>query len=170
MYTVSFRQNENLEDKELDDLYNDLRVFEAEVESKKRPSGYSHNAAFLSSTSEASHIGEKGSTAYAQNPEVATDSVLEAFLASHASSPLINDDLEQIHPDDLEEMDLKWQMAMLTMRMTRFISRNGRKNFAMKREDGAGFDKTKVKCYKCHKKDWDLIGAIKLKMPWTTRH
>ena len=31
MYTVSFKQNENLEDKELDDLYNDLRVFEAEV-------------------------------------------------------------------------------------------------------------------------------------------
>nr|GEW37927.1 hypothetical protein [Tanacetum cinerariifolium] len=26
------------------------------------------------------------------------------------------DDLEQIHPDDMEEMDLRWQMAMLTMR------------------------------------------------------
>ena len=24
-------------------------------------------------------------------------------------------------------------------------------NFAMKREDGVGFDKTKVECYKCHK-------------------
>ena len=40
---------------------------------------------------------------------------------------------------------------MLTMRMKRFISRTGRKNFAMKREDGARFDKTKVGCYKCHK-------------------
>ena len=108
MYTISFRQNENLEDKELDDLYNDLRVFEAEVESKKRPSGYSHNASFLSSASEASQIGEKGSTTFAQNPETAIDSVLEAFLASHASFPLINHDLEQIHPDDLEEVDLKW--------------------------------------------------------------
>ncbi|GKA15765.1 hypothetical protein Tco_0695512, partial [Tanacetum coccineum] len=39
MYTVSFRQNDQLEDKDLDDLYNDLRVFEAEVESKKKPSG-----------------------------------------------------------------------------------------------------------------------------------
>ena len=107
MYTVSFRQNENLEDKELDDLYNDLRAFEAEVESKKRPSGYSHNAAFLSSASETIRIGEKGSTTFAQNPETASDFVLEAFLASHASPPLVNDDLEQIHPDDLEEMDLK---------------------------------------------------------------
>nr|GEU47667.1 ribonuclease H-like domain-containing protein [Tanacetum cinerariifolium] len=28
-------------------------------------------------------------------------------------------DLEQIHPDDMEEMDLRWQMAMLTMRARR---------------------------------------------------
>jgi len=27
-------------------------------------------------------------------------------------------------------MDLKWQMAMLTMRVKRFINRTGRKNFA----------------------------------------
>ena len=51
----------------------------------------------------------------------------------------------------MEEMDLKWEMAMLIMRVKRFISRTGRKNFAMKREDGAGFDKSKVECYKCHK-------------------
>ena len=48
-------------------------------------------------------------------------------------------------------MDLKWQMAMLTMRVKRFINRTGRKNFAMKREDGAGFHKYKVERYKCHK-------------------
>lgn len=35
--TVSFRQSEELESKELDDLYNDLRVFESEVEAKKKP-------------------------------------------------------------------------------------------------------------------------------------
>ncbi|KAI3696604.1 hypothetical protein L6452_29010 [Arctium lappa] len=31
MYTVSYRQSDNLEEKELDDLYNDLRVFETEL-------------------------------------------------------------------------------------------------------------------------------------------
>nr|GFC67331.1 putative zinc finger, CCHC-type [Tanacetum cinerariifolium] len=31
-----------------------------------------------------------------------------------------------IDPDDLEEMDLKWQMAMLTMRARRFLKRTGR--------------------------------------------
>nr|GEX46854.1 hypothetical protein [Tanacetum cinerariifolium] len=30
-----------------------------------------------------------------------------------------NEDLKQIDPDDLEKMDLKWQMAMLTMRARR---------------------------------------------------
>ncbi|GKG09905.1 ribonuclease H-like domain-containing protein, partial [Tanacetum coccineum] len=37
------------------------------------------------------------------------------------------------------------------MRVKRFIKRTGRNNFSQKREDGAGFDKSKVECYKCHK-------------------
>nr|GEU77901.1 ribonuclease H-like domain-containing protein [Tanacetum cinerariifolium] len=42
-----------------------------------------------------------------------SDAVIFAFMASQPSSPqLVNEDLEQIHPDDLEEMDLKWQMAI----------------------------------------------------------
>nr|GEV44930.1 hypothetical protein [Tanacetum cinerariifolium] len=49
-----------------------------------------------------------------------SDAVIYVFLASQPSSPqLVNEDLEQIHPDDLEEMDLKWQMVMLTMRARR---------------------------------------------------
>ncbi|KAI3665060.1 hypothetical protein L6452_43677 [Arctium lappa] len=112
-----------------------LRLFEAEVEAKKRPSGYTHNAALLSSSS---------STDSAAN----TESVSTVI---HANSGLINDDLEQINADDLEEMDIKWQMAMLTMRVKRFIKRTGRNNFSQRREDGAGFDKSKVECYKCHK-------------------
>nr|GEY17068.1 retrovirus-related Pol polyprotein from transposon TNT 1-94 [Tanacetum cinerariifolium] len=35
-------------------------------------------------------------------------------------------DLEQIHPDDMEEMDFRWQMAMLTMR-----ARRKKKNLTM---------------------------------------
>ena len=107
MYTVSFRQTDNLEDKELDDLYNDLRAFEAEVVAKRRPAGYSHNAALLSSASEPIASGDMGSTTFVPKQESASDSVLEAFLASHANSSLTNDDLEQIHPDDLEDMNLK---------------------------------------------------------------
>nr|GEV76175.1 reverse transcriptase domain-containing protein [Tanacetum cinerariifolium] len=41
-----------------------------------------------------------------------------------------NEDLQQIHPDDLKEMDLRWQMAMLTMRARRFL-KNTRRKFSM---------------------------------------
>nr|GFC73060.1 ribonuclease H-like domain-containing protein [Tanacetum cinerariifolium] len=37
------------------------------------------------------------------------------------SPHLDNDDLKQIDADDLEEIDLKWQMAMLTMRERKFL-------------------------------------------------
>ncbi|KAJ9553888.1 hypothetical protein OSB04_017933 [Centaurea solstitialis] len=166
IYTISFRQGDNLEDKELEDLYNDLRIFEAEVEKKKRPIGYSHNAALLSSENPSSFnttafdntTATYNTTANetvsnvnsCSSQEINEDTVLEAFLASHVKSSLINDDLDQINADDLEEMDIKWQMAMLTLRMKRFIRRTGRNNFDLKRGDKAGFDKSKVRCYKCN--------------------
>ncbi|GJT00555.1 hypothetical protein Tco_0821724 [Tanacetum coccineum] len=43
------------------------------------------------------------------------------------SPQLAHEDLQQIHPDDIEEMDLRWQMAMLTMRARRFLKNTGRK-------------------------------------------
>nr|GEX41055.1 ribonuclease H-like domain-containing protein [Tanacetum cinerariifolium] len=49
-----------------------------------------------------------------------SDAVICAFLASQSNSPqLAHDDLKQIHLDDMKEMDLRWQMAMLTMRARR---------------------------------------------------
>ncbi|GJS81348.1 putative ribonuclease H-like domain-containing protein [Tanacetum coccineum] len=46
-----------------------------------------------------------------------SDAVICAFFASQPNSPqLVHEDLQQIHPDDMEEMDLRWQMTMLTMR------------------------------------------------------
>ncbi|GKG09553.1 hypothetical protein Tco_0338299, partial [Tanacetum coccineum] len=51
-----------------------------------------------------------------------------------------NEDLEHIDTDDLEEMDLKWQVAMLTMRVKKKTGRN--LNFNGK--ETVGFDKTKL--------------------------
>ncbi|GJT36256.1 putative ribonuclease H-like domain-containing protein [Tanacetum coccineum] len=80
-----------------------------------------------------------------------SDAVICAFFASQPNSPqLDNEDLQQIHPDDLEEMDLKWQMAMLTMRAMRFLKKIGRKFFVNGNET-IRFDKSKVKFYNCHK-------------------
>ncbi|GJY41277.1 ribonuclease H-like domain-containing protein, partial [Tanacetum coccineum] len=48
-------------------------------------------------------------------------------------------------------MDLRWQMAMLTMRTRRFLKNTGRK-LTINANESIGFDKSKVECYNCHKK------------------
>nr|GEU56451.1 putative ribonuclease H-like domain-containing protein [Tanacetum cinerariifolium] len=53
-----------------------------------------------------------------------SDAVVYSFFASQSNSPqLDNKDLKQIDPDDLEEIDLEWQMSMLIMRARRFLKR-----------------------------------------------
>nr|GFA60621.1 hypothetical protein [Tanacetum cinerariifolium] len=55
------------------------------------------------------------------NVDSLSDVVIYSFFVSHSnSSQLDKEDLKQIDPDDLEEMDLKWQMAMLTIRARGF--------------------------------------------------
>nr|GEU80325.1 reverse transcriptase domain-containing protein [Tanacetum cinerariifolium] len=54
------------------------------------------------------------------NVDSVCDAVIYSFFACQSNSPqLDNEDLKKIDPDDLEEMNLKWQMAMLTMRARR---------------------------------------------------
>ncbi|GKF49479.1 hypothetical protein Tco_0142730, partial [Tanacetum coccineum] len=73
--------------------------------------------------------------------------VVCAFLASQLNNPqLAHEDLQQIHPDDL-----RWKMAMLTMRARRFLKNTGRK-LTINGNEFVGFDKYKVECYNCHKK------------------
>ncbi|GJW38150.1 ribonuclease H-like domain-containing protein [Tanacetum coccineum] len=81
-----------------------------------------------------------------------SDAVICAFFASQPNIPqLDNEDLQQINPDDLEEIDLRWQMAMLTMRARRFLKNSGRK-LTVNGTETIGFDKSKVECYNCHKR------------------
>ncbi|GJZ13894.1 ribonuclease H-like domain-containing protein [Tanacetum coccineum] len=47
-------------------------------------------------------------------------------------------------------MDLRWQMAMLTMRARRFLKKT-RSKFFVNGNETIGFDKSKVECYNCHK-------------------
>ncbi|GKB25284.1 retrovirus-related pol polyprotein from transposon TNT 1-94, partial [Tanacetum coccineum] len=60
-------------------------------------------------------------------------------------SQLVHEDLEQIHDDDLEEMDLKWNMALLSMRARKFYQRTGRK-IIIDGNSTAGYDKSKEMC------------------------
>nr|GEX05553.1 hypothetical protein [Tanacetum cinerariifolium] len=64
-----------------------------------------------------STVGAKLTASTLPNVDSLSNAVIYSFFASQSSSPqLDNKDLKQIDVDDLKEMDLKWQMAMLTMR------------------------------------------------------
>nr|GFC92093.1 ribonuclease H-like domain-containing protein [Tanacetum cinerariifolium] len=59
-------------------------------------------------------------------------------------------DINQIDEDDMEEMDIKWNMALLSMRADKFWKRTGKK-ISIQGSDVAGFEKSKVECFNCHK-------------------
>ncbi|GKE74280.1 ribonuclease H-like domain-containing protein, partial [Tanacetum coccineum] len=141
-----------------DDLYNNFKIVEQEVNSS------SQNMAFVSSPSSTNKVNTayRISTANTQDSpasnQVSTastanfsDAIVYAFLASQSNgSQLVHEDLKQIHEDDLEEMDLKWQLALLSMRTRRFFQKTGRK-ITINGSDTAGHDKSKVECFNCHK-------------------
>ncbi|GJV19140.1 ribonuclease H-like domain-containing protein [Tanacetum coccineum] len=78
-----------------DDLYNNLRVFESDV---------------------------KGSTASSSSPQNYEQTSSYSLLANQSSCPQLgHKDLEQIDEYDLEEIDLKWQVAMISMRMKKVL-------------------------------------------------
>ncbi|GKA28177.1 putative ribonuclease H-like domain-containing protein [Tanacetum coccineum] len=153
-----------------DDLYNNFKIVEQEVKGTANSSSSSSslNMAFVSSPSSTN----EANTAYGvstDNIQVSTastqvstaslsDATVYAFLANQPNgSQLVHEDLKQIHEDDLEEMDLKWQLALLSMRTIRGPRNQDSKNWnqdssrrtvnveensskAMLAIDGAGFD------------------------------
>ncbi|GJY22210.1 ribonuclease H-like domain-containing protein [Tanacetum coccineum] len=70
--------------------------------------------------------------------------------SSSQSPPTQNNPSITIDEYDLEEMDLKWQVVMISMRMKKFYKKTGRK-LQFDAKELVGFDKTKVECYNCHK-------------------
>nr|GEW99791.1 ribonuclease H-like domain-containing protein [Tanacetum cinerariifolium] len=62
----------------------------------------------------------------------------------------LNDSPQSTYPN-VEEMDLRWQMAFLTMRARRFLQKTG-KNLGDNGPTSMGFDMSKVECYNCHRK------------------
>nr|GEY31092.1 hypothetical protein [Tanacetum cinerariifolium] len=78
------------------------------------------------------------------NIDSLSNAVIFSFFSSQSTSPqLDNEDLKQIDVDDLKEMDLRWQMAMLTMRARRTAPvENSTSNALVSQCDG-------IRCY-----DW----------------
>nr|GEZ18464.1 putative ribonuclease H-like domain-containing protein [Tanacetum cinerariifolium] len=149
----------DLEDKSLDDLFNSLKIYESEVKHSSSLGTESHNLPFVSSTPadntndlvsaavNVSAIGTKMSASTLLNVNSLSNAVIYSLFASQSSSPqLDNEELKQIDADDLEEMDLKWQMAMLTMRARRFLQKTGR-NLGANGPTSMGFDMEKITKY-----------------------
>ncbi|GKE75184.1 ribonuclease H-like domain-containing protein, partial [Tanacetum coccineum] len=89
--------------------------------------------------------------AFNTNNDVNTATGYNLQGQSVSGPQLDSEDLEQINTDDMEEMDLKWQVAMLTMRVKRFYNKTGRK-LSFNSKDTIGFDKSKVECFNCHRR------------------
>nr|GEX51259.1 hypothetical protein [Tanacetum cinerariifolium] len=112
----------DLDTMSLDDLYNHLKVYEAEVQKKSDPN--SQNMAFISSTKHNSGNKDKNTacvstannifpTASASVASISQDTAC-AYIASQFSGSQIKfEDINQIDEDDIEEMDIKWSMALL---------------------------------------------------------
>ncbi|GJZ59648.1 hypothetical protein Tco_0615464 [Tanacetum coccineum] len=139
----------------MDNLYNNLKIYKPEVKGTSSSSKNKQNVSFVSSNSTNSINGAVNTahgttTASTQATAVnsttidnLSDVVICAFFASQPNSPqLNNEDLQQIHPDDLEEMDLRWQIAMLTIRARRFL-KNTRRKFSMNGNADLWVDKSR---------------------------
>nr|GEZ32782.1 hypothetical protein [Tanacetum cinerariifolium] len=136
-HALIWRNKAYIETISFDDLYNKLKIYEPELTGSSSTSQNLKNMAFVSSnstnstssTNEADNTNTafRVSTAHSQGNTVnftyidnLSDAVIYAFLVSQPNSPqLAREDLEQIDHDDLEEMDLHWEMAMLTIRARR---------------------------------------------------
>ncbi|GKF10425.1 ribonuclease H-like domain-containing protein [Tanacetum coccineum] len=164
-HVIVWMNKPDIETMSIDDLYNNFKIVEQKVKKTVGASNGNQNMAFMSTPSTSS-TNDEVSTA---NPKVSTgstnantastqdstaslsDATIYTFLANHLNrSQLVHEDLEQIHEDDIEEMDLKWQLALLSMRARRYYQRTGKK-ITINGSDTAGYDKSKVECFNCHK-------------------
>nr|GEY56883.1 putative reverse transcriptase domain-containing protein [Tanacetum cinerariifolium] len=154
----------DLEEQSLDDLFNNLKIYETEVKHSSSTGTVTQNLAFvfLSNIDSATDSVSAAASVFVvcakllvsslPNVDSLSNAVIYSFFASQSSSPqLDNKDLKQIDVDDLEEIDLRWQMAMLTMRARRFLQKTGR-TLGANGPTSMGFDMSKVECYNCHRK------------------
>nr|GEU68135.1 hypothetical protein [Tanacetum cinerariifolium] len=161
MYIIVWRNKDDLDTMSLDDVYNHLKVYEPEVQKKLESN--CQNMAFISSSNTSSKKGKVSTasvpTASTQvstaNTDVAAASLSHdticTYIATQSNGSQIKyEDITQIDEDGIEEIDIKWHMALLSMRADRFWKKMGKKH-TIQGSDVAGFDKSKVECFNFHK-------------------
>ncbi|GJY03491.1 putative ribonuclease H-like domain-containing protein [Tanacetum coccineum] len=137
----------DLDTMSFDDLYNNFKIVEQEVKECRY-----ERCVFSTANTQVSPASTQVSTSSTQvSTANLSDDNVYAFLASQPNgSQHVYEDLEQIHEDDIEEMDLKWQLALLSMRIRRFFQKTGR-NITINGSDTTRYDKSNVECFNCHK-------------------
>ncbi|GJU47552.1 hypothetical protein Tco_1204818 [Tanacetum coccineum] len=134
-HVVVWMNKADIETMSIDDLYNNFKIVEQDVKKSVGASSGAQNLAFMTAPStsstndvntanpayEVSTVSPNINTAC---PQVSTanfsDNNVYAFMVENPNgSNLLQQDLEQIHEDYLEAMDLKWQLFLLSMRAKR---------------------------------------------------
>nr|GFB96737.1 hypothetical protein [Tanacetum cinerariifolium] len=142
------RNKNDLDSMSLDDFYNHLKVYEAEVQ--KKSNSNSQDIAFISSSKNSNNKDGNticvttASTAFftgSVNVAIISQDTASAYITSQSNGSQIKfEDINQIDEDDMEEMDIKWNMALLSMREDKFWKRIGKK-INIQGSDVASFDK-----------------------------
>ncbi|GKD97660.1 ribonuclease H-like domain-containing protein, partial [Tanacetum coccineum] len=134
------RNKPDIDEIDIDDLYNNLRVYEDKMKRSSSSTPNSQNLAFLSlRNSSTNEVVLPVDLLYLCQPTNSPQLAIEGFFSS-------------IDGDDLEELDSSgWQVAMLTVRVKKFIQRTGR-NMDFKEKRPVSLDKSKIECYNCHRK------------------
>nr|GEZ92333.1 hypothetical protein [Tanacetum cinerariifolium] len=85
---------------------------------------------------------------YAHSGSIMED-VLHSFVVENEpTKQLAYEDFEQVDQIEMEELDIKWQMTMLSLRINRFQKKAGR-NINFNKKDPARFNRRKARCYNC---------------------
>ncbi|GJU77977.1 hypothetical protein Tco_1275047 [Tanacetum coccineum] len=115
----------------MDDLYNNLKIYELEVKGTSSSSTNTQNITFVSANS---------STNGAVN--TAYGDTTASTQATAVNSTTIDNLSDAVICAFFAKRDLRWQMAMLTMRARRFLKNTGR-NFSVNGTETIGFDNSK---------------------------
>nr|GEU34155.1 ribonuclease H-like domain-containing protein [Tanacetum cinerariifolium] len=195
---LTLKTKSGLEFLSFDDLYYKLKTLKVDVKgystiSSSQSAGPSYSA-FVSATSTSKNMSYGDSPNYSSTTTYSVPS--NSKIGSHRSGNIIEDvlqlfvadiepeqqlayeDLEQIKKLDLEEMDLKWQMAMLSVRVHKFEQKARRKIDFDKKESArakGGNDKQRYSSFKIKdigKKEEDSKALITIDtlVDWTNHN
>ncbi|GKF05341.1 hypothetical protein Tco_0036009 [Tanacetum coccineum] len=140
---MTMRTKPEIDTLSIDDLYNNLRVFEQEIKGASKTSTSAQNVAFVSQSRSSTNKVKFGltgtfstcnpSTSSSNIPEreapagFANEVIYSLFPKQSEDLDLLYEDLEQIDDVDIEDMDINWQIAMIAIRMQKFYKKTGRR-------------------------------------------